>query len=121
MYFLIGKMIVATGIIELYIHESRSLKEKRSVLRSVLRRTQNEFNISIAEVADMDNWKKATVGFSLVGNEAAFINSKTDKVLRFIEELYLAEVVRSKIEIMSFSVENLPYHEVSSGNDIEKG
>jgi uncharacterized protein len=108
-------MVVVAGIIEIRIHESRSLKEKRGVLRSLLKRTQNEFNISIAEVADMDNWKKGTIGFSLVGNDVAYLNSKADMVLRFIEDLYLAEIIRSKLEILSFSEENLPYHDKVSG------
>ena len=113
-------MIVATGILEIFIHESHSLKDKRGVLRSILKRTQNEFNIAIAEVGDLDRWKSAKIGFALVGNDAAFINSKADKVLRFIEDLYLAEVVRSKIEITSFSEETLPYHEQRRNHDIEK-
>jgi len=111
-------MIIATGTIEIHIHASRSLKEKRSVLRSILKRTQNEFNISIAEIGDMDNWKKGKIGFAVVGNDVGFVNSKADKVLHFVEELYLAEVVSSKIEIMSLSEERHPFQ--ASENDSEE-
>lgn len=107
-------MVVAAGMIEICIHESRSLKEKRGVLRRLIKRTQNEFNISIAEVGALDNWKKATIGFSLVGNDVAYVNSKADKVLTFVEELYLAEIIGSKLEIMSFSEDHLPYHDKAS-------
>jgi hypothetical protein len=103
-------MVVVTGIVEICIHESRSLKEKRSVLRSMLRRTQNEFNVSIAEVGCMDNWKIGRIGFALVGNDASFLNSKADKILRFMEDLYLAEIVKSKLEIMTLSEEALPFY-----------
>ena len=105
------RMVIGTGIIEICIQESRSLKEKRGVLRSILRRTQNEFNISIAEVGELDNWKRGRIGFALVGNDASYINSKVDKVLRFIEGLYLAEITKSKIEILNLSDEAMPYHE----------
>lgn len=94
---------MGVGLIEIYIHESRSLKEKRSVLRSILRRTQNEFNISIAEVGENDDWKRGQIGFSMVGNDRGYINSKMDKALRFIDELYLAEIVSSKFEIINYS------------------
>jgi hypothetical protein len=96
-------MVVGTGIIEIFIEGSRSLKDKRAVVKSILRRTQNEFNISIAEVGDLDHWKRGRIGFSVVGNDRGFINSKIDKVLRFIDELYLAQVLRSRIEISSLS------------------
>ncbi len=96
-------MVVGVGLIEVYIHESRSLKDKRGVLRSILRRTQNEFNISIAEVGENDDWKKGRIGFCMVGNDRSYINSKMDKALRFIDELYLAEIVSSKFEIINYT------------------
>jgi len=96
-------MVVGIGLLDILIPESRSLKEKRSVLKSILKRTQNEFNISIAEVGRHDNWKHGVIGFSVVGNDRRYINSKMDKILRFIDELYLAEVVNCKIEIIAFA------------------
>ena len=62
-------MVVGSGIIDLWISESASLKEKRSVLRRLLKKTQNEFNVSIAEVGDNDHWRRAKIGFSVVGND----------------------------------------------------
>lgn len=96
-------MVVGTGLIDLRIYGCGSLKEKRGVLSRVLRRTQNEFNVSIAEVGDNDNWLKARIGFCVVGNDKQYINAKTDHILRFIEGMGLAEIVRSRIEITSFS------------------
>jgi uncharacterized protein YlxP (DUF503 family) len=98
-------MVVGMGIVEIFIAESRSLKEKRAVVRSVLKRTQNKFNISIAEIGQYDSWKKSRIGFSIVGNDKRFVNSKVDKVIQFIEHLNLADVTDSKIEISSFSEE----------------
>ncbi|MDI6775649.1 MAG: DUF503 domain-containing protein [Syntrophales bacterium] len=96
-------MVVGYGIVDLWINESRSLKEKRGGLSRILKRTQNTFNISIAEIGDNDHWKRAKIGFSVVGNDRSYINGKIDHVLRFIDSLQLAEVVNTKIEIASFS------------------
>jgi uncharacterized protein len=98
-------MVVGTGIIELFIAESRSLKEKRGVLSRILKRIQNEFNVSIAEVGANDHWKKALIGFSVVGNDRQYINGKIDHILNFAEGLHLAEVVNAKFEIMNISAQ----------------
>ena len=96
-------MVVGTGLIDLRIPEAGSLKEKRSVLSRIIRRTHNEFNVSIAEVGENDRWKSARIGFSVVGNDKSYVNAKVDHILRFIDRLMLAEVIRSRIEMTSFS------------------
>ena len=59
----------------------------------------------------MDRWKEGIIGFSLVGNDVSYVNARADNILAFIEELHMAEIIRSKIEIMSLSEEGLPYHQ----------
>ena len=96
-------MVVGSGVIALWIPESGSLKGKRAVLKGLLKKTQNEFNVSIAEVGDNDHWRRAKVGFAVVGNDQRFINAKMDHILNFIDRLRLAEVVGSKFEITVLS------------------
>lgn len=102
-YKSVGHMVIGYGIISLRIPESGSLKEKRGILSKIIRRTQNEFNVAVAEVGDLDNHKRATIGFAFVGNDSRFINGKVDHLLRFIDNLRVAETVNSKIEIMVVS------------------
>ena len=94
-------MVVGTGIVELRIPECGSLKEKRGILSRILKRTQNSFNVSIAEVGQNDHLRRAVIGFSVVGNDRRFINGKMDHILNFIERLDLAEVLGAKVEIVS--------------------
>ena len=103
-------MVIGSGIIEILIVQSRSLKEKRGVLSRILKRTQNEFNISIAEIGENDNWKRAKIGFSVVGNDTRYINGKIDHVLRFIDNLQVAEVINTKIEMIHISDMMGPCH-----------
>ena len=106
-------MVIGTGIIDLFIVESRSLKEKRGVLNRIIKRTQSEFNVSIAEIGGNDHWKRAKIGFCVVGNERRYINGKIDHILRFIDNLQLAEVLHTKIEIIKFpdSIDRFDYEE----------
>lgn len=96
-------MVVGTGVIDLRIPGCGSLKEKRGILSRIIRRTQNAFNVSIAEVGDNDLWRAARIGFCVVGNDKPYINAKLDHILRFIDQLEVAQVVQSRIEIVSFA------------------
>jgi uncharacterized protein YlxP (DUF503 family) len=96
-------MVIGYGIISLRIPESGSLKSKRSVLNMILKRTQNEFNVSIAETGKLDNYKFAEIAFAVVGNNSRYINGKVDHLLRFIDNLQAAEIFDIKTEIMVVS------------------
>ncbi|HPN10294.1 MAG TPA: DUF503 domain-containing protein [Syntrophales bacterium] len=96
-------MIVGVGMVELWLPECRSLKEKRSVLTKLIKRTQNAFNVSIAEVGDNDAWKKARVGFCVVGNDRRYINAKIDHIFNYMEGMEIAQVIGTNLEITSYS------------------
>jgi len=91
------------GMVELWIPECRSLKEKRSALTKLVKRTQNAFNVSIAEVGENDSWKKSQVGFCVVGNDRRYINAKIDHIVNFIETMDIAQVIATNLEITSYS------------------
>jgi len=93
-------MIVGTGRITLRLHDCRSLKGKRKIVKSMISRLRNNFNASIAEVGSNDIYQKAEIGFSLIGNDAAMINSKIDKLFNMAEDLGLAEIIDTEMEII---------------------
>ena len=61
-----------------------SLKEKRRILKSLITRLHNDFNISISEVADNDILRRATLGAAIVSNSAAFGDQVIAKVVNRI-------------------------------------
>ena len=75
---------------------------KRQVIKSLVQRARQRFNISIAEVADQDLWQKAVLGVCAVSNDRQHINSVLDHVIKFIEETQLTRVGDSQIEIINF-------------------
>ncbi len=117
-------MIVGVGIIHIWIHESNSLKAKRGVLKSIIRRTQNRFNVSIAEIGENDHWKMGKIGFTVVGNDRRYINGKIDKILQFVQDMHLADVLKTKVEITNYSdivEDGRPERFEDLFNDIQKG
>jgi uncharacterized protein YlxP (DUF503 family) len=94
-------MVIGVCKLDLRIPENHSLKEKRHVLRKLIDRVRTRFNVAIAEVGDNDLWQRAQMGFCTVGNDRRHINSSVDKVIYFIEQMNLVEMVHTEIEIIS--------------------
>lgn len=94
-------MTVGIARLTIFIPDSRSLKQKRMVLRRVKDRARQKFNCAIAEVEDNDVWQRGVLGVSLVGNERRFVESALDEVVRFI--CGEAEVTNVEREIQTFS------------------
>lgn len=65
-------MVTVILTIELEIPGVGSLKEKRRIVKSLLARIKNKFNVSIAEVGDNDILRKATIGAAIVSNNTSF-------------------------------------------------
>jgi len=94
-------MVVGVGRIVYRIHDCRSLKGKRKVIKSIITRLRNHFNASIAEVGANDVHQRAEIGFCMVGNDRGVVNSKVDKLFNMAEDLGLAEVIDMEMEIIS--------------------
>lgn len=94
-------MVVGLGIITFRLHDCRSLKSKRKVVKSIISRLRNNFNVSVAEVGANDIYQRAEIGFALVGNNRKVINSKIDKIFNLADELGLAEIIDSEMEIIN--------------------
>lgn len=80
-------------ILRLRLPGNRSLKGKRQVLRKIVERVKQKFNVSIAEIGDNDSWQMAVLGIAVVSNDRRFNDSALSTVVGFIDTLYLAEIV----------------------------
>ena len=92
-------MVVGTLKIILHLHDNRSLKGKRKVVRSMVDKVKHKFNVSIAEVGSNDKWQRIELGVSAVGNDRRHIDSSLNNILDYMDTLYLAEIVDSSVEI----------------------
>ena len=95
-------MVVGVLRLELRLPENASLKGKRSVLRAIKARVQNKFNVSIAECDDHDAWQRAVLGVSQVGTERGHVDACLREVVRFIDDLQLAELGAEQVEFLHY-------------------
>lgn len=93
-------MIVGKAEIKLQAPWVHSLKEKRMITKSVIAKTKNRFNISIAEVDAMDVHQTIILGISCVSNGTRHANEILDKVVNYIEDNTEAVVEIIDIELV---------------------
>lgn len=94
-------MFVGVVRIELYLHGVSSLKEKRSIVKRVVSRVRNQFDISAAEVDLQDFHQSAVIGCAVVTNDSRLADSIMRKVVDYVIDLHLADVGRFEVEVIS--------------------
>lgn len=95
-------MFVCVARVTLEIPAAASLKAKRQVLRRVTDRVKAKFNVAVAEVDDDEVWNRAMVALAVVGNERRHVGEQMDKILQFIDDMYVAPVAARELEMLSF-------------------
>jgi uncharacterized protein YlxP (DUF503 family) len=78
-------MVIASMTWELSLPGCTSLKEKRSVVRSLRDRLQHKFNVSVAETGYQDVHARAELTVALVASDGRFAESVLDKIDSFVE------------------------------------
>lgn len=94
-------MVAGILAIHFRIHDCGSLKAKRKIVKSIIQRIKNTYNASVAEVGANELYQRAEIGVAVIGNDRRVINSKLDKIIDMADELGLAEIIDSEIEIIS--------------------
>lgn len=95
-------MFVCVARVVIDIPAAGSLKGKRQVLRRVTDRVKAKFNVAVAEVEDNDVYTRGVIALAVVGNERRHVNEMMDKILQYIEDMYVAPVAHREIEILAF-------------------
>jgi len=81
--------------------ENESLKGKRQVVKSIITRLQNRYNVSVAEIDDQGLWQIATLGVACVSNHRRHADETLAGVVRFVAQNYPnLELLNSEIEIL---------------------
>jgi len=96
-----GKMVIGTCTIELHLPGNGSLKGKRRVIKSIIQRVHNHFNVSIAEVGAQDLWQRAVLGVVCVSTDSAYTHNLLTKVVHWVESHY------PNVEMLDYQIEIL--------------
>ncbi len=91
---------VGLCVIDLYMPQCHSLKEKRQVLRRIKSKIKNSFDVVIAEVGEQDRWKNAVLGVTTLSNDQRLVNRILDQVVGQIASFPEAEITHHKLEFI---------------------
>jgi uncharacterized protein YlxP (DUF503 family) len=93
-------MAIALLTLDIYIQDSRSLKDKRQVLRSLKDRLRGRFNVAVAELDHQDDWQRAQIGIVSISNDAAYLEQALRTVLKEAEELLGRDLASHQLELL---------------------
>lgn len=77
-------MLVGLLTVHVRLQGNNSLKGKRRVVKSLVERVRNRFNVSAAEIAAQDRHQLAVVGIAAISNNGSHLDEQLDKIVNFI-------------------------------------
>lgn len=92
-------MKVLTIKIKLYAPWVHSLKEKRMIVKSILGKVRNKFNVSAAEVDEQDVHQTIVIGIVSIIAHHAQADSMEEEIIQFVEMNTDAEILEIDVEI----------------------
>ncbi|MBP8301846.1 MAG: DUF503 domain-containing protein [Planctomycetes bacterium] len=84
----------------LEIPYAETLKDKRNVIKALKDRLRRSFNVSIAEIEDLDICTIATLGAVVAGSDTAHLNSTMDHLLNELREWRDGSLADHQLEII---------------------
>lgn len=93
-------MPVGLLTLDINLPESRSLKDKRQVLRSLKDRLRKRFNVAVAELEHQDVWQRAVIGVVTLADQPGFVEQSLRAVLQDSELQLGRYLVDHQLEIL---------------------
>jgi uncharacterized protein YlxP (DUF503 family) len=92
-------MVIAVLKVTLRAPWVHSLKEKRSILKSLMAKIKNKYNVSVAETDAQDIHQTLVITVAAIAADRPLADSILENVQRFIENNTDAEVVGIETEL----------------------
>jgi len=91
-------MVVGLCVVELFLPGSRSLKDKRLLIKGIKDRLRARFNLSLAEVNFQNLWQRAKIGMVSIASSRDVLHTTLNKALQIIESNTQCEIIDCQVE-----------------------
>lgn len=92
-------LVINIELRAIYVH---SLKEKRMIVKSLIGKLENKFNISVREVDNQDLHQRISIGIVKIGLDNKECDKDKEKIISFIEENCEAEIIDIENEVINY-------------------
>ncbi|MGE3809718.1 MAG: DUF503 domain-containing protein [Gemmataceae bacterium] len=86
--------------VRLLVREARTLKDKRQVVKSIVDRLRQNFNVSVAEIDALDKHQLVVLGIALVGREAYAVRTTLEQITEMLRRHPVAEFLEHQLEVI---------------------
>lgn len=94
-------MVVGVARVVLFLGASRSLKDKRQILKSLIAQAQNQFQVAVAEVERHDQWQIGVLGIAYVSTSSGHADEVIARTVNFIASRKVeAEMLEFETEVI---------------------
>ena len=93
-------MVFGTLSIKVVMRSSRSLKDKRRIIKSLKDRIRNKFNVSISETSSQDIHKCSEICVAMVGTDRQYVNSTLSSLINFFRFFPQIESIDYELDLM---------------------
>ena len=90
-------MHLAAVRMEVHIPTSRSLKDKRGVVKPLVEGMRHRFGLSVAETGFQDKWQRAEIGAAVVSGSVGHVRQIVDELERWLWR-------QAEVEVSAFDV-----------------
>lgn len=93
-------MVVGILNIKIVIRDAHSLKDKRSVIKSLKDRIRQKYNVSLSEIGAHNNHKQCILAVAMVGNERKHVNSVLSGLVNSFKLFPKVQLVDYNLELI---------------------
>ncbi|MEA1974534.1 MAG: DUF503 domain-containing protein [Bacillota bacterium] len=93
-------MVILLINIKLRLYAVNSLKEKRSIIKSIIEKLKNKYNISISEIEYQNMHRESRIGIVAISSSFIFLEKEFDKIIKFIDgdpRIEIIDIERERI------------------------
>lgn len=94
-------LVVGIAVVELHLPESRSLKHKRKIVKSLIERVRQRFRVSIREIEYHDLHQRSKIGLALVASSEHDSERILERIRRIVEDEPEAMVLAFQVDLVS--------------------
>ncbi len=91
-------MVIGVLHVNAHVPRAQSLKDKRSVVKSLKDQLRGRFNVAVAEVEANDTWQRAALGVVTVGDDRAYVAGLLRDVAAWLRQTRMVELIQLEEE-----------------------